>query len=903
MIVRKADESEIIMKIRPMKNKIRQTSALFYTLAAFLPIFLMLAVYFILHQWPFGSKGLYAFPDSYSQYSNYFEYYRTLGQNGPFYSFSRTLGGDLVGQFTYYLLSPFNLLFLILRNVTVGKVMTLVTLLKFGAGGLTFSILLNHGQRKRFFTLIFSTSYALIGYLVIYSQNIIFMDAVVFLPLILLGIRLLIQKKQPTLYILVLAAALMIHYYTGYMLCLFAVLYFIYELLLSENLHKKEVISLIRSFTLSSLLSGGLSAITVIPALYSLIGGRGPRKLSDLLHFSSQFRTVDFLSRFNIGAFSWSDVSSTLPNIYSGLIMLALCMLFFCTRHIGVREKVLSAIFLLILFFSSKLYFLNTVWHCFNEPHGSPVRYSYMISCLVILFAYRYYTITCVIPENIMTASGVIHLEDRQCNRLKKLFTVCFPYLLSGLIFLSAAVLVYKHHYDYLTKSRFLLSVGIFAACYMILIARELLVRLQLFSRLQKCLIPLLGIICCLELMLNAAFTYQVFPFRDMDYQAEHIKTYQPAVSYVKNSDTGLYRMEQLTSVTTNDPMLFNYRGISHDSSFHKYSLQDFCDRMGLTSHGSIIHYDTNASLSTDCLLGVKYLLSETAPNSLYEPIHTTAEGVTVYQNPYTLPLMFCTDAITAEAVAAPEHPFSYQNAVFTALSGNITPVFNPCKDVRTSVINLDIEESDIGITYTVQNPDEVSYIEYGITAATTGPMYAFFQADVPYARLYVDDQEITSLNSNEFDLYFNGLVPLGEHNIGDTVTVRMELTTDRLPLSTPEFYDQDTTALAEDYQLLTEDTPKIRQLSNSRFEVQVDTAKAYLLFTVPYDKGWTVRVDGIKTNCEMAFDALMAVPLSEGSHVITMNYVPSGLLIGGMITLLSACMFVLFIRYRKRHQ
>lgn len=470
-----------------------------------------------------------------------------------------------------------------------------------------------------------------------------------------------------------------------------------------------------------------------------------------------------------------------------------------------------------MMFLSCKLYFFNTVWHCFNEPHGSPVRYSYMISCLIILFAYRFFTAA--------TESGIVSCADSDSydrGHIQAPASDILSMIFCGILFALISVWTYKQYYEYLTKIKWLLTLTAFAGCLGLLLLHAALTYKQLLPRLRKCLLPMLGILCCLELTANACLTYRVFPFRNIDYQLSYTTQYEPAVTYVKNSDSGLYRMEKTTSVTTNDPMLFNYYGISHDSSFHKFTLQEFCDNLGLTSHGSIIHYDTNASLSTDSLLGIKYLLSETAPNSIYKPVHTTAEGVTVYENPYALPLLYLADAVSFDTVPEDNQPFAYQNMIFSALTGHDAPVFKPCDAVVTAVENLTEEFVDNGTLYSLQNTEEPSCIEFTVTAQNTEPMYAFFQSEVPYARLYVNGEEVTSLNSNSFDLYFNGLLSLGAHQPDEAIVIRIEPETEPFLLALPEFYYQDTTVLSEDYNILTANTPEIRQISGSRFEAQI---------------------------------------------------------------------------------
>lgn len=677
-----------------------------------------------------------------------------------------------------------------------------------------------------------------------------------------LGIQDMIKKNECLLYICSLAVAIVVNYYTGYMLCLFSLLYFLYEMILeyitmSRISLRKYCLKKVVFFTIGSLLAAGISAITLIPALCSMSGGRGPGDLKGLFHFTSQFKSIDFFSRLYIGAYAWEDVSATLPNIYVGMIMLALCMLYFFSDKIELKEKLLSGLFLLIMFLSCKLYFLNILWHGLNEPHGSPVRYSYMISCLVILLAYKAFTINAAETGN---------------RRQRCLFRLIF----CGILFLFVSCIVYKQYYEYFSKVKLVISIGVFALCMAVLFIY------QLFLCIRKYGFILLGGICCLELVVNAYVIYSVFPFRDIDYQSTYVAAYLPAINRIKELDQGFYRMEKTTSVTTNDPMLFRYAGISHDSSFHKYTLQEFCDNLGLTSHGSIIHYDRNASLSTDCLLGVKYLLAEEAPNTIYQPIETTAEGITIYENPYALPIVYQTHSVYMNEAIPDNQPFEYQNAVFRAISGNEEAIFKPCD------------------TFTVL--EEQQAIEYTITAQNTQPMYAFFQAEVPYADLYINGEEILSLNSNAYDFYFNGLLPLGEHKPGDEVAIRIEAADEDFSFELPEFYYQDIEVLETDYEKLVINRPTIKKLSNSEIEIHINVQEdmSNLVFTVPYDKGWTVKIDNKKTASVKAFNALLAVEVPEGEHIVTFSYFPSGLDVGIFVTICSILASVLFIKKLK---
>ncbi|MDO5403553.1 MAG: YfhO family protein, partial [Eubacteriales bacterium] len=75
------------------------------------------------------------------------------------------------------------------------------------------------------------------------------------------------------------------------------------------------------------------------------------------------------------------------------------------------------------------------------------------------------------------------------------------------------------------------------------------------------------------------------------------------------------------------------------------------------------------------------------------------------------------------------------------------------------------------------------------------------------------------------------------------------------------------------------------------------------LMFSIPYDAGWTVYVDGKKTNTYTIKDALLAVNVSAGTHQIELRYIPKNLILGCIITFLSILLLAgisLFHRFRR---
>ena len=81
---------------------------------------------------------------------------------------------------------------------------------------------------------------------------------------------------------------------------------------------------------------------------------------------------------------------------------------------------------------------------------------------------------------------------------------------------------------------------------------------------------------------------------------------------------------------------------------------------------------------------------------------------------------------------------------------------------------------------------------------------------------------------------------------------------------------------------------------------------KGIMMTTIPYDKGWTILVDGLEVPAVKMLDAFIGVPLTEGRHSVFMKYSPPGLKAGwlatfGSLALLSAIQVSICLLKRHR--
>lgn len=85
-------------------------------------------------------------------------------------------------------------------------------------------------------------------------------------------------------------------------------------------------------------------------------------------------------------------------------------------------------------------------------------------------------------------------------------------------------------------------------------------------------------------------------------------------------------------------------------------------------------------------------------------------------------------------------------------------------------------------------------------------------------------------------------------------------------------------------------------------FESNIDaTSDTLVMYTVPYDKGWSATINGKKVAIEKVDNGFMAVKINKGKNNIKFKYYTPGLNIGIIISLLSLASYFSLILYNKK--
>ena len=264
--------------LKNLQGRLQSSQYLYLLFCFFVPVILMYGVYVVKGIYPFYN-GSPLVLDLNAQYVSYFEALRdfALGERSILYSFARSLGGEFMGIVAYYAASPLTYITVLFPKDRIQEAVLTILLVKCGLSGATFGYYLHKKSRnpKKLIIFIFSLMYALTAYAVVQQQNTMWIDAVIWLPLLAYGMESLIYRKKYKLYVISLSVIMICNYYIGFMICIFAVLYFFYcyfsksQAEINPYGEKLHFIKAGSRFAIFSILSAMISAFMLIAAYYS----------------------------------------------------------------------------------------------------------------------------------------------------------------------------------------------------------------------------------------------------------------------------------------------------------------------------------------------------------------------------------------------------------------------------------------------------------------------------------------------------------------------------------------------------------------------------------------------------------------------------------------------------------
>lgn len=792
--------------------------------------------------YPFGENCI-LHVDMYHQYCPFFVELREklLSGEGLLYSFRLGLGSDFFAHFAYYLASPLNWLIILVPKKFVIEFMTMTIWTKIALSGLFFFWFLIEkfhleGKDKKYHmntilpALIFSTAYAFSGYVATYSWNIMWMDVIALTPLVIMGLERLVNKGKPGLYYGTLSLAILSNFYIAMILCIFLVLYFG---ILFFQMGKGKILACVR-FALFSLLAGGTGAVLLIPVAIVLKGtasGEGglPEHMEWYFNFFEEVSRMSFLAEpYTVGDEHW-------PALYCGCFTVLFVVLYFMNKRIRIKDKLLYLLLIVLFLVSFSNNYLDFIWHGLRYPTSLPARQSFLFIFIMLMLAF----------DAFRKQKG-----NRVWHFVVAIVVCVFAFVMSAI----------TREVNIVDKICFLSS-GILIGIYGILTILKHVGKAKIRNGAGDILI----IFALLELILNVSImgvdTINRTKYLEKmeGYEALYDMAYQDAKSEVKEDMPVFFRIEDTERKTKNDGCLLGYPSATIFSTLMNIDVADFY-QSGLMEGGKNYYCYNGATPLLSSMLSVKYMFidHELAANSVREKIGKFG-GYYLYKNQYCLPIGFVMEESAVKAwEEIGKDKFAQINGLANVLGveGKLLTKTSCC--AKTSDGKTEIEILEDGFYYARAEKSGVGLL-------------------------------ITRINQEPYTLYNKTtrrhLFEIGDCKKGDVV----EFINEKNEKIDYELYKMDMDVLDQAYEILSQQTMTLTEYQDDFLKGNIDVKEAgRLIFAIPKDPGWSIRIDGEKVTSKAVKEAFISVSLEEGNHEIELEYQTPGLETGLIISIFS---------------
>jgi len=841
-------------------------------------------IYVIFSVFPFGSITVMRM-DLYHQYGPLFAelYDRIVEHKSLLYSWITGGGSSFLGNYLNYLSSPLSFLIFLFDKEDISYAITFIVALKCILSATSFSYYLKKSFNKdNYFLSAFGILYAFSAYFLAYYWNVMWLDAMIMLPLIALGIEKIFKTGDIKLYTVSLIILFFANYYMGYMCCIFAVLYFfvcfintysndgklnenaVYEKKYSTKALMNNVfINRGVKFAFASIIAALICAITLVPVFMilknsSATSGTFPQTFKsyfDLLDLiTSHFALLETTIR--------SSGDNVLPNIYTGILTFILLPLFLVNNKIKLKEKATYVVLIIFFVFCFNNNCAEYIWHAFHFPNDLPYRYSYMYSFIIAVMGYK--TILnfkgIKVKDIAYTGLAIKFLTNKMTNSTIYA-TIIFVALWCGFLFLLKNKNAQKKTVSFV---------------------------LVTFILCETIISSIVG------LPLN----------QDNKNYKENYKTYTDAINYIDNKDSGFYRTELCYLNTRMDPAYYGYNGISVFSSMAYESYSQLQSSLGMQSN-KVNSYTYNTQTPVyNMMFNIKYLIQtdvSLAPSSnLYKKIYNTSDKKSnVYESKYNLPIAYCVNSKIDDWVTDEGNPFEIQSD-FVKLATGYSNVFKPVEYNSTDFDAVSGDDVTENGTYWLEKSDSSS--NYGTETVSLSPtidgnLYLYVKSS-DLKTITVNSEKVSDITQSMEDAY---ILDLGYHNKGDEVLVSLDASKMESESTSFDFYcyTADDTVVKNMYNSLAGNSLNVESYSDTTIKGTVNAKEnCYLYSSIPYDDGWSVYVDGKKAETFEIGGTLLAIELTPGQHKIEYKYFPVGFLYGiiiSAVTVLGLCGFYIY--------
>lgn len=790
----------------------------------------------------------------------------------PMVEWGLGMGDDVIAALNWHGFGdPFYLLTVFVQEEHLPYFFSFLFYLRVYLGGIAFIAFIYelNDEKSDFAYVIGALLYCFTGFTVQCNMHLIFVHAMMYIPLLLLGAeRTLRDKKKGILSVTVFLFALsgFFYLYIGSItLAVYVIYRFARRSLQQRAWQWKKIFGKIGEMVAEYIVGIGLSSVIFVPAVMGFLTSNRASVKVDVPVFMSWEEIKSFWLNFFLPQYENFQVLSICT-------VGVMCVLF----TMLARKKYVEKANIILLFLCSFLPLVSVVMSGFGECYD---RWEVVIT---LYFAYL-----------------VVELWDEldELSWCQKLGAV-FVFLFLGFIGKKLDILEHERY------SITLLTYGILLVALLVIMPC-----CKMFNK-KKIGYLILFIVSVITIGKNWK---GIARDREIAYAQE-----RDVISELISDDVGFYRIDNERTWSEprngqNIALTLGYHGISEYISIENASFTNGLVQWNVSPDAFLNHMNVglDARGALETLSSVKYLIKRedvisTVPYG-FERVKVTEDGLwSLYQNTYALPIVYSYDEVFDEAIYQNMNGFEKQQVMLQAVSvegyqgklAKVTEVDNGLHELNYSID--DIEGGSI--------KDSIIQLEAGgkITLTTSmkasGENYLLFQNVEFDNNISIVVQDGVSKGLVLTSNYHNG-------NIGANLG-RMEKDEDRqitLAFQNAETFDlSQLKILNYDYNNYDKYINNIREESLTNLMVcrneitcGVDLNQSKIIcIAAPYSEGWTAYVDDQKARVYRVNDMFMGVEVPEGGHDIVLKYITPGLRLGIVLSVASVIGILFYVMY-----
>lgn len=877
------------------KIKIFKSNYIFFTIA----FVVMLPIVFF----PFikDNKSFVWGTDGIYQHYPILVYYGDLlkelfrGKGFPMFDFSIGLGFDTISTLHYYVIGdPIALFSIFMTPENSVYIYSLLIIIRFYLAGLAFIYLCRFFNKKSIGVTLGAFIYVFSGYgLFAGVRHPYFLNPMIYLPLLIIGLEKVFRKKKPTLLIIMAFVCSISNFYFLFILSVAAVIYCIFRYICLYHVdYKNKFLGLI----LTGLKIGGyyllgiaMSFIILLPVLYAFsLNGRlesdGEAAVSHFFYNKRYYVTL-LQSMFAIGITPGYWVRLSFPSI----VAVSFCIMVLNKKYIKLSiAYFLGILGLLVPFFGLTMNGLSYISN----------RWGFIIGLMVgCIFAFTY--------------ESIFELKKKEI------------YLLIIGVF-GYGILTYSFRSSRMVKYGFFILIATVIAI--------LLLQIKYIKKItwlpQVIVITIVFGSIGLHGILFYDTKYNGYVKEFLSKEEVYDRTYGGVLNTINEiDDNNFYRIETYGDKSLNEAMAVGFFDVSAYFSLMDGKISEYLKGHEILSLKTAYRFhdlDNRSILNT--LSSVKYLVTtdkRVTPFAykLYKEVNDGNNTYYIYENLLSLPLGYVYNEYLLEDEYNGLPVLNKQNAMLNAvvLDKDSNYIKKTTKDMSEGIKKLDvtiIPDENIqmeGNVIKVNKPGATIRLEFeGIPKAETYISLSGFniktnQSAMTNVRAKGQGEVVKYMNlrSKYYATYFGK-----EDHLINTGYSRNKKSWALLSFPQRQsFYYDDIDVYALDMESYKNDVANLREnvlentiLSSNRLSGDVTLKnKGVMLLTIPYSKGFRAFVDGKETELMKGNIMYSALNLDPGTHKIEIRYETPYLKLGGIVSGISFMIFISIVYYNKK--